>query len=55
MEFVMGLCDAVTVMHQGADLVTGTPSDVRANPLVLDAYLGGGEDDEEIEPEVSHG
>jgi ABC-type branched-subunit amino acid transport system ATPase component len=55
MEFVMGLCDAVTVMHQGADLVTGTPSEVRANPLVLDAYLGGGEDDEEIEPEVNHG
>jgi len=54
MEFVMNLCDAVTVMHQGADLVTGTPGEVRANPLVLDAYLGGDEDDDEIEPEVSH-
>lgn len=54
MEFVMRLCDTVTVMHQGTDLVTGSPAEVRANPLVLDAYLGGG-DDEEAMPEDSHG
>ena len=47
MEFVMSLCDRVTVMHQGTNLVTGTPAEVRANPLVLDAYLGGGDDDED--------
>lgn len=46
MEFVMSLCSTVTVMHQGKNLVTGTPVEVRSNPLVLDAYLGGGEDDE---------
>jgi neutral amino acid transport system ATP-binding protein len=46
MEFVMGLCASVTVMHQGSALVTGTPDDVRSNALVLDAYLGGGDDDE---------
>jgi ABC-type branched-subunit amino acid transport system ATPase component len=46
MEFVMGLCGAVTVMHQGTDLVTGTPAQVRNDPRVLDAYLGGGDDDE---------
>ncbi|MHB8378404.1 MAG: ABC transporter ATP-binding protein [Acidimicrobiales bacterium] len=40
MEFVMKICDRVTVMHQGCDLVTGTPGEVRANPAVLDAYLG---------------
>jgi len=39
MEFVMNLCDRVTVMHQGADLVSGTPSEIRSNPMVLDAYL----------------
>src|ERR1017187_3926843 len=50
MEFVMRLCDTVTVMHQGTDLVSGSPAEVRANPLVLDAYLGGG--DEESTPEV---
>jgi ABC-type branched-subunit amino acid transport system ATPase component len=50
MEFVMNLCDRVTVMHQGADLVSGTPAEIRSNPLVLDAYLGGSDeyDDEEV-------
>jgi neutral amino acid transport system ATP-binding protein len=45
MEFVMNLCDRVTVMHQGADLVSGTPSEIRSNPLVLDAYLGGSDEE----------
>ena len=47
MEFVMGLCARVTVMHQGTALVSGSPDEVRSNALVLDAYLGG--DDEESE------
>ncbi|MGZ4340566.1 MAG: ATP-binding cassette domain-containing protein [Solirubrobacteraceae bacterium] len=45
MEFVMNLCDQVTVLSQGTALVTGAPEVVRSNPAVLDAYLGG-EDDE---------
>lgn len=40
MEFVMGLCDAVMVMHRGARIAQGTPAEVRANPAVLEAYLG---------------
>ncbi|MDA8310111.1 MAG: ABC transporter ATP-binding protein [Actinomycetota bacterium] len=50
MEFVMGLCDTVTVMHQGAAIVSGSPDMVREDPRVLDAYLGGS-DDELFEPE----
>ncbi|HWD95305.1 MAG TPA: ABC transporter ATP-binding protein [Acidimicrobiales bacterium] len=46
MEFVMEICDAVTVMHQGVNLVSGTPEEVRNNPDVLDAYLGGTDDDD---------
>jgi neutral amino acid transport system ATP-binding protein len=46
MEFVMGLCQQVTVLHQGRTLVTGTPDEVRTNPAVLDAYLGGADDDD---------
>jgi ABC-type branched-subunit amino acid transport system ATPase component len=46
MEFVMGLCHEVTVLHQGRTLVTGPPDTVRADPAVLDAYLGGGDDDD---------
>lgn len=40
MEFVMGLCDNVMVMHRGSKLADGTPESVRANPAVLEAYLG---------------
>lgn len=40
MEFVMGLCDPVMVMHRGARIAQGTPAEVRANPAVLEAYLG---------------
>jgi ABC-type branched-subunit amino acid transport system ATPase component len=46
MEFVMGLCEQVTVLHQGRTLLTGPPALVRSDPAVLDAYLGADEDDE---------
>ena len=45
MEFVMGICDSLTVMHQGRAIITGTPAEVRAHPNVLDAYLGGGDEE----------
>lgn len=41
MEFVMGLVDRVVVMDFGAKLMEGLPSEVRANPIVQEAYLGG--------------
>jgi neutral amino acid transport system ATP-binding protein len=47
MEFVMGLCDRVTVMDQGRSIVSGSPDVIRGDPRVLDAYLGGADDDEE--------
>jgi neutral amino acid transport system ATP-binding protein len=40
MEFVMDLCDQVSVMHQGSALREGTPAEVRNDPAVLEAYLG---------------
>jgi neutral amino acid transport system ATP-binding protein len=46
MEFVMSLCDRVVVMHQGQSIAAGTPDHIRTDPTVLDAYLGGGDDDE---------
>ena len=40
MEFVMGLCHKIMVMHRGTKIAEGTPMEVRANPAVLEAYLG---------------
>ena len=41
MNFVMRLCDPVIVLDQGRPIFSGHPAEVQANPLVLDAYLGG--------------
>jgi branched-chain amino acid transport system ATP-binding protein len=51
MEFVMGLCQRITVLSQGTALVSGTPAQVRSDPAVLDAYLGG-EDDAATQQEL---
>jgi branched-chain amino acid transport system ATP-binding protein len=40
MEFVMSLCSRVMVMAEGKVLAMGTPDEVRANPAVIEAYLG---------------
>jgi branched-chain amino acid transport system ATP-binding protein len=40
MDFVMSLCTRVVVMAEGRVLAVGTPAEVRANPAVIDAYLG---------------
>jgi ABC-type branched-subunit amino acid transport system ATPase component len=46
MEFVMGLCDVISVMERGAVIAHGSPETVRTDPRVLDAYLGGALGDE---------
>jgi len=40
MQAVMGLCGIITVMNFGKRLAEGTPDEVRANPAVIEAYLG---------------
>ena len=47
MDFVMGLCHEVTVLDSGTVVATGPPDEIRANPRVLDAYLGTDTDDDD--------
>ncbi|MDO9403263.1 MAG: branched-chain amino acid ABC transporter ATP-binding protein/permease [Polaromonas sp.] len=45
MEFVMNLADRVTVLEFGEVISRGTPQQVQQDPRVLNAYLGGSDDD----------
>jgi len=41
MEFLMNLVDRMVVMEFGKKLAEGLPHEIRSNPEVLEAYLGG--------------
>ncbi len=40
-EFVMGLTDHLVVLDFGKLIAKGVPAEIRKNPIVLEAYLGG--------------
>jgi branched-chain amino acid transport system ATP-binding protein len=40
MDVVFSLADRITVLHQGTILASGSPSEIRENQAVKDAYLG---------------
>lgn len=41
MSFVMGICDRLVVLDYGKEIARGLPDEVRKNPDVIAAYLGG--------------
>lgn len=41
MDLIMSVADRICVLNLGRPLACGTPADIRRDPLVLQAYLGG--------------
>jgi branched-chain amino acid transport system ATP-binding protein len=45
MHLMMNLCERLHVLNYGKTIAEGTPEEIRSNPDVVTAYLGGGDDE----------
>jgi len=47
MRFIFNLCDRVLCLVRGQLLVEGTPGEVQSDHRVIEAYIGGDDEEEE--------
>jgi branched-chain amino acid transport system ATP-binding protein len=45
MALVLGICDRIAVLDFGRRIAVGTPAEIKANPVVIEAYLGTPDDE----------
>jgi sulfate-transporting ATPase len=50
MNFVMSVCDHIVVLDFGRQIAEGTPDVIRRDRIVVAAYLGEHEEDDDLEP-----
>ena len=54
MKLVMGICERLFVLDYGRIIAQGSPDEVRKNPLVIKAYLGGDVENAEVDKGVDN-